>query len=57
MWSDSWQFSYSNWASGFNTSIDQQSYCGFLNDKDNLWNVTSCSSQNDFICKISKGEF
>ena len=55
-WSDNWQFSYSNWISNLNISTQQQNSCGFLNDKNNMWNVNNCNSLNDFICKISKGK-
>jgi hypothetical protein len=47
---------FSNWASGWNAGpAGQLNQCGFLNEKNSFWNTTSCTAQNDFICKISKG--
>ena len=56
-WSDNWQFLFSNWASGWIAGVagDQLNQCGFLNEKNSFWNSTLCTTQNDFICKISKG--
>ena len=55
-WSDNSQLYYTNWASGFNPSEVQQNTCVFLENKSNQWNSTSCSAENDFICKITKGK-
>jgi hypothetical protein len=52
-WSDQWQSSYTNWANGWNSIVDNQ--CAYLMSSTSLWNTTNCDSLNDFICKISKG--
>ena len=54
-WSDNTQLTYSNWPVGFNAAVGQQNNCVFLENKNSLWNTTTCSAQNDFICKITKG--
>ena len=44
------------WGSGWNASLEgSQNYCAILNEGNASWNTTSCLNQNDFICKISKG--
>ena len=54
-WSDEWQYSYTNWGTGWNSTQEgQRSFCGILNERKSFWNTTSCSNENDFICKISK---
>ena len=54
-WIDTWQFSYTNWANGFNSSVDQYNKCGYLENYNSFWNTGACDTLNDFICKISKG--
>jgi hypothetical protein len=55
-WSDNTQLTYTNWPVGFNTNNGQQNTCAFLENKNSLWNTTTCGSPNDFICKITKGK-
>jgi hypothetical protein len=57
-WSDNYDVSYSNWPSGFNASDpENNNKCAFYENKNSLWNAGQCDSQNDFICKISKGNY
>ncbi len=55
-WIDTWDFSYTNWAVGFNSSIGQYNKCGYLVNFESVWNTGTCDTLNDFICKISKGK-
>ena len=54
-WSDNSQFLYTNWASDFNPSVGQQNQCGLMENKNAFWSTTNCNTENDFICKTSKG--
>jgi hypothetical protein len=58
-WSDGWQFSYTNWFFGRNSSSIEAKkvYCGYLNERNSGWDTSSCSDLNDYMCKITKGKF